>query len=156
MQYNKGGMQQPYNPSMQVQAMSNSYPNQVHQTIKPNIRGQTPQYPPHHNQYYGQGQMNNSSVGSSHGVHPSASQYEQNFVNSQYPHSNHANNFHRGMNNYQHSPIPGNPTPPLTPASNMPPYLSPNTDVKPSFADVKPRLPHQSMFFPLNFADFFN
>ncbi|CAD7081686.1 unnamed protein product [Hermetia illucens] len=32
--------------------------------------------------------------------------------------------------NYQHSPVPGNPTPPLTPASSMP-YVSPNPDVKP-------------------------
>lgn len=33
--------------------------------------------------------------------------------------------------NYQHSPVPGNPTPPLTPASSMTPYISPNPDVKP-------------------------
>lgn len=33
--------------------------------------------------------------------------------------------------NYQHSPVPGNPTPPLTPASSIPPYISPNPDVKP-------------------------
>ncbi|XP_037072116.1 zinc finger MIZ domain-containing protein 1-like [Pollicipes pollicipes] len=33
--------------------------------------------------------------------------------------------------NYQHSPIPGNPTPPLTPAAGLP-YLSPGADVKPS------------------------
>ncbi|GAB0088550.1 zinc finger MIZ domain-containing protein 2 [Sergentomyia squamirostris] len=32
---------------------------------------------------------------------------------------------------YQHSPVPGNPTPPLTPASLMTPYISPNPDVKP-------------------------
>lgn len=31
---------------------------------------------------------------------------------------------------YQHSPVPGNPTPPLTPASSIPPYISPNPDVK--------------------------
>ncbi|KAG5679122.1 hypothetical protein PVAND_008714 [Polypedilum vanderplanki] len=34
--------------------------------------------------------------------------------------------------NYQHSPVPGNPTPPLTPASSMTPYISPNPDVKPN------------------------
>ncbi|XP_037042987.1 zinc finger MIZ domain-containing protein 1 isoform X2 [Bradysia coprophila] len=33
--------------------------------------------------------------------------------------------------NYQHSPVPGNPTPPLTPASSMTPYVSPNPDIKP-------------------------
>lgn len=32
---------------------------------------------------------------------------------------------------YQHSPVPGNPTPPLTPASSMTPYISPNPDAKP-------------------------
>ncbi|XP_053690285.1 zinc finger MIZ domain-containing protein 1 isoform X2 [Sabethes cyaneus] len=37
--------------------------------------------------------------------------------------------------NYQHSPVPGNPTPPLTPASSMTPYISPNPD-------LKPNLPH--------------
>lgn len=45
------------------------------------------------------------------------------------------------INSYQHSPIPGNPTPPLTPASNIPPYLSPNgADNKPTnVVDVKLR-----------------
>ncbi|CAG2061582.1 unnamed protein product [Timema podura] len=54
-----------------------------------------------------------------------------------------------GMRNsmsYQHSPIPGNPTPPLTPASSMPPYISPNADVKPNFSDLKPPLPIQSEY----------
>lgn len=35
---------------------------------------------------------------------------------------------------YQHSPIPGNPTPPLTPANSMPPYPP---DVKPSFNELQ-------------------
>ena len=48
------------------------------------------------------------------------------------------------MGSYQHSPIPGNPTPPLTPASSMPPYISPNPDIKPAFSDLKPPLPIQS------------
>lgn len=47
---------------------------------------------------------------------------------------------------YQHSPIPGNPTPPLTPATSMPPYISPNADIKPSFNELKPPLPIQSMY----------
>ncbi|XP_014478426.1 PREDICTED: zinc finger MIZ domain-containing protein 1 [Dinoponera quadriceps] len=42
-----------------------------------------------------------------------------------------------GNVSYQHSPIPGNPTPPLTPATSMPPYISPNPDLKPSFNDLK-------------------
>ncbi|XP_065568477.1 zinc finger MIZ domain-containing protein 1-like isoform X2 [Artemia franciscana] len=48
-------------------------------------------------------------------------------------------NVRQGMN-YQHSPIPGNPTPPLTPAANMPPYVSPNADVKPNLVDIKPTI----------------
>lgn len=50
----------------------------------------------------------------------------------------------RSNMNYQHSPIPGNPTPPLTPATSMPPYISPNPDIKPNFSDIKPVLPSQS------------
>lgn len=42
---------------------------------------------------------------------------------------------------YPHSPVPGNPTPPMTPGSGIPPYLSPNPDVKPPFApDMKPNM----------------
>ncbi|KAJ3610738.1 hypothetical protein NHX12_022829 [Muraenolepis orangiensis] len=44
--------------------------------------------------------------------------------------------------NYPHSPVPGNPTPPMTPGSTIPPYLSPNPDVKPQFPpDMKPLPP---------------
>jgi zinc finger MIZ domain-containing protein len=43
-----------------------------------------------------------------------------------------------GRVNYQHSPVPGNPTPPLTPAaSSMTPYISPNPDVKPNIVHSK-------------------
>ncbi|XP_020286659.1 zinc finger MIZ domain-containing protein 1-like isoform X2 [Pseudomyrmex gracilis] len=44
-----------------------------------------------------------------------------------------------GNMNYQHSPIPGNPTPPLTPATSMPPYISPNPDPinPPNFNEMK-------------------
>lgn len=47
---------------------------------------------------------------------------------------------------YQHSPVPGNPTPPLTPASSMPPYISPNPDVKPHFNELKPPMSMQSKY----------
>lgn len=42
-----------------------------------------------------------------------------------------------GRMNYQHSPVPGNPTPPLTPASSMTPYISPNPDIKPNIVHSK-------------------
>uniref|UniRef100_A0A8C4YMJ4 Zinc finger MIZ-type containing 1 n=1 Tax=Gopherus evgoodei TaxID=1825980 RepID=A0A8C4YMJ4_9SAUR len=45
------------------------------------------------------------------------------------------------VTNYPHSPVPGNPTPPMTPGSSIPPYLSPNQDVKPPFPpDIKPNI----------------
>uniref|UniRef100_A0A8B9HM59 Zinc finger MIZ-type containing 1 n=1 Tax=Astyanax mexicanus TaxID=7994 RepID=A0A8B9HM59_ASTMX len=45
----------------------------------------------------------------------------------------------RPMGSYPHSPVPGNPTPPMTPGNNIPPYLSPGHDVKPHFPpDIKP------------------
>uniref|UniRef100_A0A8C5C9C9 Zinc finger MIZ-type containing 1 n=1 Tax=Gadus morhua TaxID=8049 RepID=A0A8C5C9C9_GADMO len=48
---------------------------------------------------------------------------------------------HGPVGNYPHSPVPGNPTPPMTPGSNIPPYLSPNQDVKPPFPpDIKPNI----------------
>lgn len=80
-------------------------------------------------------------------------------ANGQYSTTNSAHQFQQDVamrNNmsYQHSPIPGNPTPPLTPASSMPPYISPNPDVKPNFNDLKPPIPSQSKYLPENFKWF--
>uniref|UniRef100_A0A8C8BYI0 SP-RING-type domain-containing protein n=1 Tax=Oncorhynchus tshawytscha TaxID=74940 RepID=A0A8C8BYI0_ONCTS len=45
----------------------------------------------------------------------------------------------RVMPGYPSSPLLGNPTPPITPGSAVPPYMSPGHDVKPSFLpDIKP------------------
>ena len=44
-----------------------------------------------------------------------------------------------GRISYQHSPVPGNPTPPLTPASSMTPYISPNPDIQ------KPNIVHSKL-----------
>ncbi|XP_061118231.1 zinc finger MIZ domain-containing protein 2 isoform X2 [Conger conger] len=47
----------------------------------------------------------------------------------------------RAMPGYPSSPLPGNPTPPMTPGSSMPPYMSPGQEVKsPFLPDVKPNL----------------
>ncbi|XP_076140152.1 zinc finger MIZ domain-containing protein 2 isoform X2 [Alosa pseudoharengus] len=47
----------------------------------------------------------------------------------------------RTMPGYPSSPLPGNPTPPMTPGSSMPPYMSPGQDVKsPFLPDVKPNI----------------
>lgn len=37
------------------------------------------------------------------------------------------------MPSYPSSPMGGNPTPPMTPGSSIPPYLSPGADTKPPF-----------------------
>ncbi|XP_061296903.1 zinc finger MIZ domain-containing protein 2 isoform X3 [Pezoporus occidentalis] len=45
----------------------------------------------------------------------------------------------RSMPGYPSSPLAGNPTPPMTPGSGMPPYVSPGQDVKsPFLPDMKP------------------
>ncbi|OXB53698.1 hypothetical protein ASZ78_003271 [Callipepla squamata] len=45
----------------------------------------------------------------------------------------------RSVPGYPSSPIPGNPTPPMTPGSGMAPYMSPGQDVKaPFLPDMKP------------------
>lgn len=52
----------------------------------------------------------------------------------------------RGLPGYPSSPVPGNPTPPITPGSSMaPPYVSPgSSDIKPApssfLPDIKPNM----------------
>uniref|UniRef100_A0AAY4CXS2 SP-RING-type domain-containing protein n=1 Tax=Denticeps clupeoides TaxID=299321 RepID=A0AAY4CXS2_9TELE len=47
----------------------------------------------------------------------------------------------RALPGYPSSPLPGNPTPPMTPSSTMPPYMSPGHDVKsPFLPDIKPNI----------------
>lgn len=47
----------------------------------------------------------------------------------------------RSVPGYPSSPLPGNPTPPMTPGSNMAPYMSPGQDIKaPFLPDVKPSM----------------
>lgn len=98
-------------------------------------------------QYFPNGSM---GAGQFPNHHSSTSQYGVSNGTGQYGAPN--NQFQQDVNsmrnnmNYQHSPIPGNPTPPLTPASSMPPYISPNPDVKPNFSELKPPMPIQSKF----------
>uniref|UniRef100_H3D7R3 Zinc finger MIZ-type containing 2 n=1 Tax=Tetraodon nigroviridis TaxID=99883 RepID=H3D7R3_TETNG len=49
------------------------------------------------------------------------------------------------MSGYPSSPMGGNPTPPMTPGTSMPPYLSPGQDTKPPYLppDIKPNLTSQ-------------
>uniref|UniRef100_A0A8C6TMP3 Zinc finger MIZ-type containing 1 n=1 Tax=Neogobius melanostomus TaxID=47308 RepID=A0A8C6TMP3_9GOBI len=122
-QPNYGGQQ--YGPNGQ-------FPNQQNQFSSSRLPGQPMQgqYPPPNagmGQYFKppfNGQTNNFS-GSGY------SQYSQGNMNGP----------PRPVGNYPHSPVPGNPTPPMTPGSNIPPYLSPNPDVKPPFPpDIKPNM----------------
>ncbi|XP_023217100.1 zinc finger MIZ domain-containing protein 1-like isoform X2 [Centruroides sculpturatus] len=127
MQYSGGQAQfaKQYGPTMQQQTMaSNNYLSQ--QQMRPTMRQSAPPYAGQAGQYYQQSQMNGASQ---------QAQYDPTY-GSQYPQQN----MQRNMN-YQPSPIPGNPTPPLTPASGVPPYLSPNPDLKPTFPDIKPPIP---------------
>lgn len=64
-----------------------------------------------------------------------AQQYYGNATNG-YPNIQGFHQQERNMN-YQHSPVPGNPTPPLTPASSLTPYISPNPDIKPNIVHSK-------------------
>lgn len=46
------------------------------------------------------------------------------------------------MPGYPSSPMGGNPTPPMTPGTSIPPYLSPGQDTKPPYLppDIKPNI----------------
>lgn len=79
--------------------------------------------------------INNSGQSSSSGGNNGPNNYQQQA------------NFQQDVRlSYQHSPVPGNPTPPLTPASSMTPYISPNPDIKPQPMHSKLKLPKSPQF----------
>uniref|UniRef100_T1PIR0 MIZ/SP-RING zinc finger n=1 Tax=Musca domestica TaxID=7370 RepID=T1PIR0_MUSDO len=96
--------------SMQRFGPGNSYGNSLHH--------------PQQNQYYSGSQtsLNISSNTASNGMCPVG---PSSAPSSGSPYQNQS-----FQQNYQHSPVPGNPTPPLTPACSVP-YVSPNPDIKP-------------------------
>lgn len=132
-----------------------------------NMRQQTPNYNPvvsqSSNQYYGSNSPNgvvghpSPVVNMGNGMPNHQQPHQQQFIHQQQQQPNPAGYVNTsyptngqytsdvsirasgaGNMNYQHSPIPGNPTPPLTPASNMAPYISPNSaDIKPNFNELK-------------------
>uniref|UniRef100_A0A671QFM1 Zinc finger MIZ domain-containing protein 1-like n=1 Tax=Sinocyclocheilus anshuiensis TaxID=1608454 RepID=A0A671QFM1_9TELE len=131
---NYGGQQ--FGPNGQFPNQQGQYPNPNASRAlpSPNYPGQrmpgqqgSGQYPPTGvaiGQYYKQepfnGQNNNFS-GGGYGY-------------------NQGNGPPRQVVNYPHSPVPGNPTPPMTPGSSIP-YMSPSQDVKPPFPpDMKPNM----------------
>ncbi|CAL8368151.1 unnamed protein product [Gadus morhua 'NCC'] len=150
-------------PGMQMQGMKRAYPGEASyggQQYGPN--GQFPpqqgQYPPSNASrplpspnYPGQRMPGQPGQGQYPPGMPMGQYYKQEQFNGQSP------NFPGGgfsysqgngvwqrpsrPGNYPHSPVPGNPTPPMTPGSTIPPYLSPNPDVKPQFPpDMKPNM----------------
>lgn len=148
-QYGKGmqaGAAMNYAPMGAMQGQpstpSSAYPTTPgHGQPRPGMRGQPYMNSAANNPYYtAGGQMNNGYVGDGNGPNyaPTGAAGQPvgayNGQNAQYN--------SRGY--HQHSPIPGNPTPPLTPASNMGSYAN---DMKPAFAaagvpgDVKPAMP---------------
>uniref|UniRef100_A0AAY4CMI0 SP-RING-type domain-containing protein n=1 Tax=Denticeps clupeoides TaxID=299321 RepID=A0AAY4CMI0_9TELE len=142
---NYGGQQ--FGPNGQFPNQQGQYPNPNASRAlpSPNYPGQrmpgqqaSGQYPPSGvamGQYYKQepfnGQNNNFS-GGGYSYSQGNGVRGWNIVNHHPP---------RPVGNYPHSPVPGNPTPPMTPGSSIPPYLSPNQDVKPPFPpDMKPNV----------------
>ncbi|XP_063304617.1 zinc finger MIZ domain-containing protein 2 isoform X1 [Pelobates fuscus] len=143
---------------MQRQGVKRTYSNEGY-TAQQYI--QSGQYPPHAGQYAPSTPQQSAPSPSypGHRVQQSMSQYLPQSgpgghfykLNDQY--SGQSNNYNggnfaynqpmsgpgRSMPGYPSSPLPGNPTPPMTPGSSAPPYMSPNQDVKsPFLPDVKP------------------
>ncbi|KAM4032292.1 zinc finger MIZ domain-containing protein 1 isoform 1-T4 [Anomaloglossus baeobatrachus] len=133
---------QQYGPSSQFPNQPGQYPspNPARPMTSPNYPGQrmtgqqnTGQYPPPSvgmGQYYKPEQFNGQNNHFSGSGYNSYSQGSMNGPSRPGP-----------VGNYPHSPVPGNPTPPMTPGSTIPPYLSPSQDVKPPFPpDIKPNM----------------
>uniref|UniRef100_H3ASI4 Zinc finger MIZ-type containing 1 n=1 Tax=Latimeria chalumnae TaxID=7897 RepID=H3ASI4_LATCH len=131
---------QQYGPNSQFPNQPGQYPtpNPPRTLTSPNYPGQrmagqqsAGQYPPPSvtmGQYYKPEQFNGQSNTFAGGGYTN---YNQGGLNGP----------PRPMANYPHSPVPGNPTPPMTPGNSIPPYLSPNQDVKPPFPpDIKPNI----------------
>ncbi|MEE6488746.1 hypothetical protein FKM82_015347 [Ascaphus truei] len=133
---------QQYGPSSQFPSQPGQYqnPNPARPMTSPNYPGQriapqqsAGQYPPpsvNMAQYYKPEQFNGQNNTFSGSGYNSYSQSSMNGPSRPGP-----------VGNYPHSPVPGNPTPPMTPGSSIPPYLSPSQDVKPPFPpDIKPNI----------------
>uniref|UniRef100_G1TV46 Zinc finger MIZ-type containing 1 n=1 Tax=Oryctolagus cuniculus TaxID=9986 RepID=G1TV46_RABIT len=133
---------QQYGPNSQFPTQPGQYPtpNPPRPLTSPNYPGQrmpsqpsTGQYPPptvNMGQYYKPEQFNGQNNTFSGSSYSSYSQGNVNRPPRPVP-----------VANYPHSPVPGNPTPPMTPGSSIPPYLSPSQDVKPPFPpDIKPNM----------------
>ncbi|XP_042559089.1 zinc finger MIZ domain-containing protein 1-like isoform X3 [Clupea harengus] len=135
---NNYGAQQ-YGPNSQFPSQQGQYPNPnaSRPLPSPNYPGQRMQGQPNPGQYPPPG----AAMGQYFKQEPFNGQ-SNNFAGSGFQYSQgNMNGAPRPVGNYPHSPVPGNPTPPMTPGSSMPPYLSPGQDVKPLFPpDIKPNM----------------
>uniref|UniRef100_A0A7N8X2C8 Zinc finger MIZ-type containing 1 n=1 Tax=Mastacembelus armatus TaxID=205130 RepID=A0A7N8X2C8_9TELE len=140
------GMKRPYpgepNYGGQQYGPNNQFPNQQGQYPTPNPSRPlpSPNYPGQRmpgQQLQGQYPPPSGAMGQYY--KPPFNGQTNNFSGSGYQYSQ--GNMNGVMGNYPHSPVPGNPTPPMTPGNNIPQYLSPNQDVKPPFPpDIKPNI----------------
>ncbi|KAG9341008.1 hypothetical protein JZ751_019761, partial [Albula glossodonta] len=132
-----GGQQ--YGPNSQFPSQQGQYP-----TPSPNRPLPSPSYPAQRmqgQQNPGQYPPQGVAMGQYYKQEPFNGQ-TNNFSGSGYSYNQGSvNGPPRPVNNYPHSPVPGNPTPPVTPGTSIPPYLSPNQDVKPPFPpEMKPNI----------------
>ncbi|XP_069373579.1 zinc finger MIZ domain-containing protein 1-like isoform X1 [Paralichthys olivaceus] len=145
------GMKRPYpgepNYGGQQYGPNSQFPNQQGQYPTPNASRPlpSPNYPGQRmpgQQLQGQYPPPSGAMGQYYKQEPPFNGQTNNFSGSGYQYSQaNVNGPPRPVGNYPHSPVPGNPTPPMTPGSNIPPYLSPNQDVKPPFPpDIKPNI----------------
>ncbi|KAJ8379264.1 hypothetical protein SKAU_G00000420 [Synaphobranchus kaupii] len=131
-----GQPMQYHGPGPQRSAPSPSYPGRM--PLQQASMGQYPPGPGNPGQYYKpeqfNGQTNTLSAltgGGAGGGGGGYTTFNQAAVNGP----------GRAMPGYPSSPLPGNPTPPMTPGSSMPPYMSPGHDVKsPFLPDIKPNM----------------
>ncbi|XP_072342147.1 LOW QUALITY PROTEIN: zinc finger MIZ domain-containing protein 1-like [Scyliorhinus torazame] len=132
---------QQYGASSQYQSQPSQYPSASPQRSIP-----SPNYPAHRmpgQQTTGQYPMPPGSMGQYYKTSEQYNGQSNSFASVNYSNYTQANinGPARSMPGYPNSPISGNPTPPMTPGSNIPPYMSPNQDVKsPFLPDIKPNL----------------
>uniref|UniRef100_A0AAY4CXS7 SP-RING-type domain-containing protein n=1 Tax=Denticeps clupeoides TaxID=299321 RepID=A0AAY4CXS7_9TELE len=126
-----GQPMQYHGPGPQQSSTSPSYQGHKMTVQQPGNMGQYPPGPGNPGQYFKADQFNgpgNASLNSLAGGGPGG------------PY-NSFNQSGRALPGYPSSPLPGNPTPPMTPSSTMPPYMSPGHDVKsPFLPDIKPNI----------------
>lgn len=95
-------------------------------------------------------QMQQQQMQQQQQINPPMSQQQMNTQQQQMSHMG-PHSYPNSMYNNPQSPLPPNPTPPITPGSAMPPYLSPTADIKPNVADIKPCLPKEESELRLTF-----